>query len=472
MNDTAIYPELAAPPVWTDRLKRGIWPKSNVYWIGLFYMALFVIRPWEKLLPGLADVRFERVTGIMIFLLLAISYKWELRGKLTTVAVVIFAFTMWVTSRFAYRPELCDADMNAIASMTISYFVLLFIIRSPYKLYFALASYVVVMFTYISKAQWEYFVHGAAQYRMGVKRLQGIDLTFGDPNAFGSAMICTLPLVYFLYKVQKDFVRTWPSRYRKWFPRFLHAYTALVLLGIFLTRSRAAIIGLVAFSIMLSLSVGGVSKKAKRVFILMAVLVCTFFVLPSDMQGRIQTIWDKSVEQGEKHRGANKSAEDRIVGFKLGLQMFADHPITGVGVGNYKDYREQKMDGVFLDSHNLVAEILSETGLIGVGAFLLLFTSICLNIRKIRKLTKHNYHPDAQRMRLLAKCFTFILLLLLLQGVSSHNLHRYQWFWSGAFLAMAAQFVRTLPFIEEPQPNYDDEYFDATPVDQPRLASG
>ena len=47
-----------------DLLARGIWPKSLALWMVAFYIALFIIRPWEQLLPWLAALRFERVYAI------------------------------------------------------------------------------------------------------------------------------------------------------------------------------------------------------------------------------------------------------------------------------------------------------------------------------------------------------------------------------------------------------------------------
>ena len=140
--ESEFYPELAQPR-WLEPLRRGVWPRPRVYWIGLVYMAICLIRPWELLIPELADYRFERVTGILMFLLVLVRYRGELRGGMTSVAAIVFVFAMWLTSLYAFKRELCEPDLNRSVATLISFFVLLFVVRSTYQLYFMLASYIV-----------------------------------------------------------------------------------------------------------------------------------------------------------------------------------------------------------------------------------------------------------------------------------------------------------------------------------------
>jgi O-antigen ligase len=62
-----------------------------------------------------------------------------------------------------------------------------------------------------------------------------------------------------------------------------------------------------------------------------------------------------------------------------GIEMFLDHPVTGVGIGNYKDHypeyaRDQGIDArrKAREPHNLYLEIAAETGLPGIAAFVFL----------------------------------------------------------------------------------------------------
>jgi O-antigen ligase len=82
-----------------------------------------------------------------------------------------------------------------------------------------------------------------------------------------------------------------------------------------------------------------------------------------------------------------------------GLAMFRDNPILGVGFDNYTDNywnyagnlgleasaRNLTSERALREPHSLYIEILAETGLLGILAFLLFFGLIMKNIYQIRK---------------------------------------------------------------------------------------
>lgn len=73
---------------------------------------------------------------------------------------------------------------------------------------------------------------------------------------------------------------------------------------------------------------------------------------------------------------AGREKEDRLGGretiSKVEIQMFLDNPITGVGVGVNKQYREQTT-GIAAASHNEFTRMLAEHGLAGIFMIIFLF---------------------------------------------------------------------------------------------------
>jgi O-antigen ligase len=69
------------------------------------------------------------------------------------------------------------------------------------------------------------------------------------------------------------------------------------------------------------------------------------------------------------------STAERLAHWIAGMNMFADHPFTGVGIGNYPDTYPQYYITIFVNSlghaHNYYINIAAETGLLGLVAFLL-----------------------------------------------------------------------------------------------------
>ncbi|MBS4041278.1 MAG: O-antigen ligase family protein [Flavobacteriales bacterium] len=95
-------------------------------------------------------------------------------------------------------------------------------------------------------------------------------------------------------------------------------------------------------------------------------------------------VWTYSTIQTSgliEKRYANQDAAGRLKQDKLGgrekvnkaeIQMFLDNPITGVGVGVNKQYREE-MTGIEAASHNELTRMLAEHGLAGLLGLLILF---------------------------------------------------------------------------------------------------
>jgi O-antigen ligase len=116
-----------------------------------------------------------------------------------------------------------------------------------------------------------------------------------------------------------------------------------------------------------------------------------------------------------------------------GLAMFAEHPILGVGAGNYKPnyQRYAQLVGIEFraearDAHSLYVQILAETGILGIAAFLglvyFLFEALnrtCQDIRRSPHLA--DWLPWISALR-------FAILSYLLTSIFLHNAYiRYLW---------------------------------------------
>ncbi len=74
------------------------------------------------------------------------------------------------------------------------------------------------------------------------------------------------------------------------------------------------------------------------------------------------------------------STAERLAHWIAGVRMFVDHPLTGVGIGNYPDAYSRYYVTIFVNSlghaHNYYINIAAETGAIGLTAFLLFLMAI------------------------------------------------------------------------------------------------
>lgn len=429
--------------MWLDRLRKGIWPKSLVFWVVAFYMACFIIRPWEKIFPELADLRFERIMVLLVAGTVIFTRGPFVRVTLQNVAMILLYAAVWLSGRDPYDPELTSPQVTEFLGFLISYFIIQKTVKSPYQMLFIIACYLVATAAYVFKSEWEYAFNGAAWYMMGVKRLQGDNYTFGHPNNLGITMNCSLPIALFFYRVRGTFCQTWPKLLRKAFCWMLPVYMAAAVLGVILTRSRASAMGLLVFLALLVVRKPTMSAKLKWAGSFMLICVIGFFMAPDDIRYRIQSTWDRSVEFKAGMGGANSSAEGRMEGLLAGLEIFERFPITGVGIGSFAAYRVIYVDGVELDAHNLPGEVLGELGIVGGVAFLIFFTAMCMNCWKLLKMGREFQDITGNPTYwLLGVGLADAFVLIIYGGVSCHNLQYYQWYWYATFMVCGVTYVK------------------------------
>jgi len=424
-------------PVDTNEsLNSSIWPSSLPLWMAAFYMALFIIRPWEELFPWMATIHFERIYAICMILVVLGSNKKSFQMTSQTTAVIIFFASLALSGLFAFDPSLASNHFYKYLTLVIFYFVTILVIRSPYELIFIVICYIVTMAAYLAKSQWEFFLHGRRVYDMGVVRMVGIESTFGGPNNLAMSIVVSLPLALFLWKFRNEISLNWPPFWHKWFPRFLLFYFALAVSSIILTNSRSGFVSLILFVGLIGLSGKGIARKIGYLFIAFLVLLLAWQCIPEKNKGRFRTIW--APETGPEN--AQVSAEGRIEGFKAGITMFERFPVTGVGIGNFIEYRVSHVDGVHLNPHNLYGQVLGETGLLGAAAFLFMVMTILMNCTKIKAVSKSQPHQLVTILSGLATAIQISIILLAFEGLFGHNLLRFNWLWLAAFTTLSLFF--------------------------------
>jgi O-antigen ligase len=437
---------LAAAPMGilcaADRLAGGIWPRAARVWMAGFYVALYIIRPWEQLLPALADLHFERIYALCMIAVVLASSGLRLELTLPTVAVSFFLTALGISSLLAVDPTLAWQPFYEFLTLAVFYFVLLLAVRTPYELVFLVLCYIGAMGTYLAKAEWEFFVHGRHRMAMGVRRLIGLEHTLGGPNSLAISIVVSLPMVLFLYSMRKQICARWPASWRKLLTPGLVLYLMLATSALLLTKSRTGAVSFVVFVGLVAIRGKGFTRKLLSVVGGVLLLGGIWLAASEEAQNRIRTIWNPSAGPAN----AWESAEGRIAGLRAGLQMFAAEPLTGVGPGNYVPYRVGRLDGVPLLSHNLAGEVLGETGILGTGAFCLLVVAILFGCRKTVRLAQSRAGPTAEVLAAFAVACRDSVLLLLFEGLFAHNLLRFNWFWLAAFTVLALRFVRQQPF--------------------------
>jgi putative inorganic carbon (HCO3(-)) transporter len=223
----------------------------------------------------------------------------------------------------------------------------------------------------LAESQFMNIVSGTEGYRiMG---------TYGDPNFFAQVMLVIIPIALnrFLYEKKTGL-------------KILAGWSlAVSFLTVIFTFSRG---GFLALCLVLALIV--FIRKPPLVAILCGILILLLLIpfLPATYFERIQTILQYLPFSGADVRN-EVSLRGRMSEYAVGIQMFLDKPILGIGYENYAaNYLKYSMK-IGLDprrtersAHSLYLEVLAEQGILGLVMFGFVLYSAFKSLAKARKL--------------------------------------------------------------------------------------
>lgn len=180
---------------------------------------------------------------------------------------------------------------------------------------------------------------------------------FDNPNTLALLLVLVV-----LFSAE----RVWVAR--RLGVRALYAASTLLSLGaIGVTLSRAALVGIVVGGIVLATLLVSRMRDRAIVVVTLGVVLAAVLSLPGVSQ-RAESILDFR---------SDASAMDRVYLAEVSLEMFRDHPLTGVGIqafrAAYPDYADARVtiDPV-TDGHQMPASVPAEIGVLGLVAELLL----------------------------------------------------------------------------------------------------
>jgi O-antigen ligase len=201
----------------------------------------------------------------------------------------------------------------------------------------------------------------------------GIGSFLGDENDFALAMNMVLPYAIALIFLERGVVRR----------AFLLAASLILVVATTATMSRGGFVGLVCVGIFLWLR----SPHRFASLVLVLALSGTIVVLtPASYWKEMQTI-RSATEEGD-------TGAVRLYLWGIGWRMFRDHPILGVGPGNYQynnvlyESVEAKARGRYVwgqVAHSLYFTLLPEYGVVGTTLFVAMLVR---GVRERRRLSR------------------------------------------------------------------------------------
>lgn len=228
-----------------------------------------------------------------------------------------------------------------------------------------------------------------------------------DPNFWARTLVLFVPLALSL----------WAHRSTGWLRWMWLGMAGAVCGGIYLTESRGGFIALALTIVIWTI----LSGKFLKFVLVVPILAVALIVVPG-VGSRLATLSD--IDDAAAGAG-DLSLVGRVQAMRAGTVVFLDHPVLGVGPGNFVlvigDYVERPPAG--LGPHNIYIEIAAEEGVIGVLAWLLLLgTALFVAIRAL--ILSRQLAPGA------ADCWGRLLSLGVIAGLLG-------WAFASLFLGLA-----------------------------------
>jgi O-antigen ligase len=205
--------------------------------------------------------------------------------------------------------------------------------------------------------------------------------TFGNSNELAAITLLTASMVLALFYTERT----------RWVKMGLLALSSMMVLLIFLTQSRGALIAFGAVSIVLLL------KQKNRLRSLVVAGVAGMLVLavaPDSVWNRLSGLRNVTNTSNLGAVDTERSAESRYGIWRVAFPMIADHPVTGVGMGSYHLAHEayaSRMAGLPLgsygqrDVHSTYFNALAETGYPGFLLFLGMVGTTIWRAERVRR---------------------------------------------------------------------------------------
>lgn len=351
--------------------------KTLAYSALLTFSFLYFARP-EDFIPGMAVIPVGKISGGLALLGLLLSWR-KLGGKmpLAVKLVLVLLVHMCITVVFAFWRggafEVVRDEFSKAAIVAVLVSMIVVSITQLRQLLWVQAVSVAVM-TIAS-----IIVHPAVE-GIHTARLWGLGGVFANPNDFAINIAINFPLSLAFFFWAKGILK-----------KLLWGTALLFLMyGVLATYSRSGLIAMVISCLICVWEFGLKGKRPQLVAVAILIFMAGFGLALSNPKyvARISTLVKGGDVAGS---GDNGSLDARQELLKQSIQVTLQHPIFGVGPGNFQAITES-----WHVTHNTYTELSSETGLSGLALFLAILFLTFRSLKAIRKTPAHQNDPQVQ----------------------------------------------------------------------------
>ena len=270
-------------------------------------------------------------------------------------------------------------------------------------------------------------------------RMLGVNLGMLGWNFLGIAAAVTIPYIAAIFVLRRSLLTT----------GLLAAAFFSMLWMVVLTASRGGLLNVVFSVVLTSLLVLRGSFRGRMVGVgIILTLVCAVCLAPQVFWQRLETVWNNSDSYANQvAASAQESTEDRVAVLSRSIQYTLEHPIFGLGLGNFEVASGANLgqSAAWVGTHNTFTQVSSEAGIPALLLFVGLLITALLNMKRIGQVFSKT--PEERELNLMARATLASLLSFSFGAFFAHLAYEYYFFYPVAIAVGIQHVARTTRII-------------------------
>jgi putative inorganic carbon (hco3(-)) transporter len=349
--------------------------QNLAFWAMCFYLVVEYVRPQQMFAPIYGAPLGKIGLGVAVLALLLSGRFFVMKGPATWLFIA-FTGVILMSSSAAFDSTMAFQEFRELwLPWILVFFLIISVVDTEPKFLFFVLLWLMCHY-YMSQGGFKQFAFRG--FRFAPWGITGQPGWFHNSGEFAIAMCMLAAVSWHFYQAAKPYLSKW----RKVFVLGMPFTASMSVLG---SSSRGAVLalGAVGFWILLR------TKHRVRAITAIVVLgVVGWVVLPAEQKARFSSA------------GEDVTSVRRLIYWKAGLKMAQEHPVLGIGFGNWVPYyrafyKASDDTGVWFVqvSHNIFIQCMAELGYTGLLIFVALIVATLVVNSDTRKRASRGPDP-------------------------------------------------------------------------------
>jgi len=344
------------------------------FWMICAYLFFQYFEP-QSIYPALDVVPWDKViVGLTVISVLVDPQKRWVRNP-ANIWMTLFLGVIIASCFTAVFPTVSWSHWFDFFDWYVIYFLIIITVNTRERYFIFLAIFILASFKMSLFGARTWISRGFGFRDWGIQGPAGF---FENSGELSIQMLVFSPIALELAL----FLKPWLSRVKYCFALVVPLTGAMTVMG---ASSRGSQFGLAA-----QIGHFAVSRKLKVRIVLAAVVlvVIGWAMLPDAEKARFTAA------------GTDKTSVQRLEYWRAGVNMIRNHPLLGIGYFNFPPYfavshPDELFEGHAQQPHNIFIQVGTDSGLLGLGIFLMLIYRTLKTTRDIGRACKGNDHAPA-----------------------------------------------------------------------------